>query len=59
MFPILIAVADFFGFFQAIVAQASSEASFARVLGAEARDFMRFEAARGDVFLGAAGRGPN
>jgi len=50
IFPGLVVVLIFFGVFDASVAQASSEASFARVLGAEARDFVRLEAARGDVF---------
>ena len=49
--PGLVVVLIFFGVFDASVAQASSEASFARVLGAEACDFVRLEAARGDVFL--------
>ena len=51
IFPGLVVVLIFFGVFDASVAQASSEASFARVLGAEACDFVRLEAARGDVFL--------
>ena len=51
IFPDLVVVLIFFGFFPATVAQASSEGWFARVLGAEACDFVRLEAARGDVFL--------
>ena len=51
IFPGLVVVLIFFGVFDASVAQASSEASFARVLGAEVCDFVRLEAARGDVFL--------
>ena len=40
IFPGLVVVLIFFGVFDASVAQASSEASFARVLGAEACDFI-------------------
>jgi hypothetical protein len=50
IFPGLVVVLIFFGVFDASVAQASSEASFVRVLGAEACDFVRLEAARDDVF---------
>ena len=40
IFPGLVVLLIFFGVFDATVGQASSEASFARVLGAEACDFI-------------------
>ena len=49
IFPGLVVVLIFFGVFDASVAQASSEASFARVLGAEACDFVGLQGPRNDV----------